>query len=95
MKTLTTFQAHEKTIKSMCIQNDKLITGSVDGDVKVWDMRDLTSPKEGDKRFTPNFLTVKSSLGIIREGQSSIMQFRVVEDTVYVLDTGAIRKFRI
>ncbi len=104
MRTIANFQAHEKTVKSICIANDQLVSGSIEGDIKVdciydlffkiWSLSDLMKC-DIEKRIVPSHRLARSAQSIQREGHSSVMQIRFYDEHVYALDTGALRRFRI
>lgn len=105
---LGTFNAHDKHVRALKIVGGQLISGSLNGDVKVfgffsfetsnfmqiWNLSDFYSV-DGSSKLYPTGQLVQVEDTTRKDTSPSVMQILNVDETVYVADITGVRKFRI
>ncbi|KAJ3078091.1 DmX-like protein 1, partial [Quaeritorhiza haematococci] len=110
---LSVFKGHERTVKAMAVDQEtgSLLSGSIDGDVKIWDIRSISTVTEIGQRITPGFrsLRLPGEGGAVNNtnggmtgttttattGSYGVMQIYCVEGVAYVADAGTVRRARL
>jgi WD40 repeat protein len=87
-KLMGSFIAHERTIKSLCVVNGQLVSGSADGEVKIWPLVDFFNVD--GPRLQPSFRTL-----VCETKKEAVVQMQSTDDGIYVADMFSIKKFYV
>jgi hypothetical protein len=86
------FQAHDRSVKAMSFIGNHLVTGSIDGDLKVYQLSDLFASSDSGK-YQPPYIDYTSAMKNV--GVESILQISAVEKEFYVIDNFSVQKCKI
>jgi hypothetical protein len=86
------FQAHDRSVKAMTFIGRQLVTGSIDGDLKVYQLSDLFASSESVK-YQPPYIDYTPTMKNM--GVESILQISPLEKEFYVIDNFSIQKCNI
>lgn len=92
---LNTFQAHDSAIKTLAIdeESDVLISGSTDGDIKLWDLTAFQERERWKRMHTKHHVLRAPSMDRAPVGTYAVMQICCKNGYVYSCGAdGAIQR---
>ncbi len=92
-QVVASFQAHERSVRALSIVNGKLLSGSVDEDVKCWELSDLLALESGKINSATSML--KYERKVKRSSTSSVVRIFSSEHETFIVDASSIHKIKL